>query len=87
MASLRRAVRMGETGSTVYHWQLTVTGSGRVSGQSYLYAEYNDESLVIVLIVLPFTMTSFLKVSGTKLVDGSGEEVILRGAGLGGWMK
>ncbi|PCH34761.1 glycoside hydrolase family 5 protein [Wolfiporia cocos MD-104 SS10] len=31
-------------------------------------------------------MASVLKVSGRKIVDGSGEEVILRGAGLGGWM-
>ena len=30
---------------------------------------------------------SFLKVSGAKLVDGQGHEVILRGAGLGGWMN
>ena len=30
---------------------------------------------------------SLLKVSGTKLVDEQGNEVILRGAGLGGWMK
>ena len=30
---------------------------------------------------------AFVKVSGTKLVDGNGEEIILRGAGLGGWMK
>ncbi|KAH9475452.1 Endo-1,4-beta-xylanase 5 [Psilocybe cubensis] len=30
---------------------------------------------------------SFLKVSGTKLVDEQGNEVILRGAGLGGWMN
>ena len=30
---------------------------------------------------------SFLKVSGTKIVDKDGNEVILRGAGLGGWMK
>ncbi|KAA1470951.1 glycoside hydrolase family 5 protein [Dentipellis sp. KUC8613] len=29
---------------------------------------------------------SFLKVSGRKLVDERGEEVVLRGAGLGGWM-
>ena len=32
-------------------------------------------------------MSSFLKVSGTKVVDKDGKEVILRGAGLGGWMK
>lgn len=31
--------------------------------------------------------SSFLKVLGTKLVDGEGQEVILRGAGLGGWMN
>ncbi|KZP22907.1 glycoside hydrolase family 5 protein [Athelia psychrophila] len=31
--------------------------------------------------------TGFLKVSGTKIVDGNGKEVILRGAGLGGWMN
>jgi hypothetical protein len=30
---------------------------------------------------------TILKVSGTKIVDGDGKEVILRGAGLGGWMK
>ncbi|KAF8557579.1 glycoside hydrolase [Imleria badia] len=32
-------------------------------------------------------MASYLKVSGTKIVDGDGNEVILRGAGLGGWMN
>ncbi|KAL1659424.1 glycoside hydrolase family 5 protein [Schizophyllum commune] len=30
---------------------------------------------------------SLLKVSGTKIVDEQGQEVILRGAGLGGWMN
>ncbi|KAJ6585147.1 glycoside hydrolase [Mycena capillaripes] len=30
---------------------------------------------------------SSLKVSGTKIVDEEGKEVILRGAGLGGWMN
>jgi hypothetical protein len=30
---------------------------------------------------------SLLKISGTKIVNEKGEEVILRGAGLGGWMK
>lgn len=30
---------------------------------------------------------SYLKVVGTKIVDGDNKEVILRGAGLGGWMK
>ncbi|KAF8587348.1 glycoside hydrolase family 5 protein [Ramaria rubella] len=32
-------------------------------------------------------MSSFLQVSGTRVVDGQGREVILRGAGLGGWMN
>ena len=30
---------------------------------------------------------AYLKVSGTKIVDQNEQEVILRGAGLGGWMK
>lgn len=43
------------------------------AGESYLYC-------------LLLSM-SFLKVSGTKIVDAGGKEMILRGAGLGGWMK
>ena len=31
--------------------------------------------------------SGYIRVDGTKLVDGDGKEVILRGAGLGGWMK
>jgi len=30
---------------------------------------------------------SLLKVSGTKIVNEEGQETVLRGAGLGGWMK
>ncbi|EPT02267.1 hypothetical protein FOMPIDRAFT_127526 [Fomitopsis schrenkii] len=30
---------------------------------------------------------AYIKVSGTKLVDVNGKELILRGAGLGGWMN
>jgi hypothetical protein len=30
---------------------------------------------------------SYLKVFGTKIVDGDGKDVVLKGAGLGGWMK
>ena len=33
-----------------------------------------------------FFAMSFLRVSGTKIVDEEDREVILRGAGLGGWM-
>jgi hypothetical protein len=36
---------------------------------------------------LSCSVMSYLKVSGTKIVDVNGQEVILRGAGLGGWMK
>lgn len=32
-------------------------------------------------------MTSFLRVPGTKIIDGEGKEVTLRGAVLGEWMK
>jgi hypothetical protein len=28
-----------------------------------------------------------LRIEGDKVVDGNGNSVILRGAGLGGWMK
>ncbi|KAH9840772.1 glycoside hydrolase superfamily [Rhodofomes roseus] len=31
-------------------------------------------------------MASFLRIQGAKIVDGDGQEVIFRGAGLGGWM-
>lgn len=31
--------------------------------------------------------TGFLKVVGDKIVDGKGRPVILRGAGLGGWLN
>lgn len=31
--------------------------------------------------------TGILKVHGERVVDGNGKPVILRGAGLGGWMK
>lgn len=33
------------------------------------------------------TKFSFLKVDGEKIVDENGDNVILKGAGLGGWMK
>ncbi|KAN0091233.1 glycoside hydrolase family 5 protein [Tylopilus felleus] len=32
-------------------------------------------------------MASYLTVLGTKIIDGDGNEVILRGAGFGGWMN
>jgi hypothetical protein len=31
--------------------------------------------------------SGFLKVKGTEVVGENGEPIILRGAGLGGWMK
>lgn len=31
--------------------------------------------------------TGILKVQGSKVVDSNGDEVLLRGAAIGGWMK
>jgi hypothetical protein len=31
--------------------------------------------------------TGILKVKGNKVVDSNGDEVLLRGAAIGGWMK
>jgi len=31
--------------------------------------------------------TGFLKVKGDRIVDDNGHDIVLRGAGLGGWMK
>lgn len=45
--------------------------------------------IVTVFITLTFSgysQTGFLHADGKKIVDGSGEEVLLRGMGLGGWM-
>ena len=42
---------------------------------------------LIILFLLPeLYAQGFLKRDGDKIVDGSGEEVILRAMGLGGWM-
>jgi endoglucanase len=44
-------------------------------------------SAVLMLTLLTGTVSAqYLRVSGTKIVDGEGKEVILRGMGLGGWM-
>ena len=44
---------------------------------------------LLAIIILTCASQSFgagfLKVSGTKIVDGNGNEIILRGMGLGGW--
>jgi hypothetical protein len=31
--------------------------------------------------------TGILRVKGDQVVDGNGKTIILRGAGLGGWLK
>jgi len=31
--------------------------------------------------------TGYLKVKGDRIVDDKGNDIVLRGAGLGGWMK
>lgn len=46
--------------------------------------------LLVAILVLfslnSFCQTGFLHADGKKIVNGSGEEVLLRGMGLGGWM-
>lgn len=46
--------------------------------------------IILLLIVIAYPRVSFsqdfLQVSGKKIINGKGEEVILRGMGLGGWM-
>src|SRR5574344_1257270 len=41
---------------------------------------------LIALTISGFSQTVFLHANGKKIVDGSGNEVLLRGMGLGGWM-
>lgn len=43
--------------------------------------------LVLLLLICSFSMSGqFLKTEGKQIVDEQGQEVILRGLGLGGWM-
>jgi aryl-phospho-beta-D-glucosidase BglC (GH1 family) len=42
-------------------------------------------TLVVTFIIEPVS-AQFIKASGTRIVDESGKEIILRGMGLGGWM-
>ncbi len=48
------------------------------------------KSLLYILLFSSISITGFsqgfLKASGTKIVDGKGRNVLLRGIGLGGWM-
>lgn len=41
---------------------------------------------LMALTINGFSQTAFLHANGKKIVDGSGNEVLLRGMGLGGWM-
>jgi len=44
--------------------------------------------LSLAIIVFPSLINAqgFLKAEGIKIVNGEGEEIILKGMGLGGWM-
>jgi len=42
--------------------------------------------LALAAVQVPATAKDFLRAEGTRIVDGQGEPVILRGMGLGGWM-
>jgi hypothetical protein len=44
--------------------------------------------VIFILRNLSYTMaTGILRVKGDQVVDGNGQTIILRGAGLGGWLK
>ncbi|MGE5498729.1 MAG: cellulase family glycosylhydrolase, partial [Syntrophothermus sp.] len=43
-------------------------------------------AILIFLTAGKISSQDFLKVSGTRIVNSKGEEIILRGMGLGGWM-
>jgi endoglucanase len=43
-------------------------------------------STLLFLAALPAFSQGFLHASGNKIVNGSGQEIILRGIGLGGWL-
>lgn len=43
-------------------------------------------SLAVCCFATPANSQGFLKVDGKRIVNGKGQEVILRGMGLGGWM-
>lgn len=43
-------------------------------------------ALVLALIAQPLAAQGYLRAEGTRIVDGAGRPVILRGMGLGGWM-
>jgi len=47
------------------------------------------KKLLLVLVIVCLNITAFtqgLKTSGKKIINANGDEVILRGMGLGGWM-
>ena len=49
------------------------------------------DRLSVILLLLAFLLVegkaqNFLHASGTKILNGNGEEIILRGIGLGGWL-
>jgi hypothetical protein len=62
-------------------------GLGRTLGN------FQASNMVVVRIPLSRNMSTtvsakaFLKVDGQQVIDGGGETIILKGAGLGGWMK
>lgn len=54
------------------------------------FSQQRFRLVILSLVALAFPCLSFsqgiLQVSGKKIINGNGEEVILRGMGLGGWM-
>ena len=54
--------------------------------QRYPQTTLAQADLVLTTLGRKLKMSGYIRVDGTKLVDTEGKEVILRGAGLGGWM-
>ena len=45
--------------------------------------------ILFIFLLLIFTSVNpqgFLRSSGSKIIDGNGKEILLRGIGLGGWL-
>ena len=67
---------------------LRVSGAWKFSTEPVKLTMMRKTAICIawLLVTLPTFSQGFLKADGKKIVNAKGEEVILRGMGLGGWM-
>ncbi len=52
----------------------------------YFFTKFGFLVCIFFLVASLAYSQGYLKASGTKIVDGNGQEIILRGIGLGGWL-